>query len=272
MTSKQNPEEKTNRDKQNLSYSHSGIITINAKALISYADETIEQMSGYTLEELKKKPLSYLFTNFNESDFSKITTDEPLTKKLIFEFLKKDGNKEFVEVETSHLRNLQRVSVFIRPIHEDNDNFRALFKKMKKELDKKNRILAVQSMILDAKDELLLEIKKRITAQKLDLLPEFAQMVELIETDFNESKEWSMFKMQFDEIHPRFFRSLRNHSRVLTSEDLRLCAYLRLNLSTKEIASILHIEMESVNKKRNRLRKKLGITGKEHLQDFLDRL
>ena len=66
-----------------------------------------------------------------------------------------------------------------------------------------------------------------------------------------------------------FFRSSRNATPDLTTNDKHLCALLRLGLSTKEIASITFKEVRSIESGRNRLRKKLGLPEKEDLVKFL---
>lgn len=82
-------------------------------------------------------------------------------------------------------------------------------------------------------------------------------------------EDWEQFKIHFERVHPTFFVNLSKNYPGLTSEELRLCAYLKINLSTKEIANILNILPTSVHKKRNRLRKKLQLNVDEELSAFL---
>ena len=66
-----------------------------------------------------------------------------------------------------------------------------------------------------------------------------------------------------------FFQKLTEKYPDLTGQEMRLCAYLRINLTSKEIAQILFIQPTAVNKRRNRLRKKLELTGDDDLLHFL---
>ena len=92
---------------------------------------------------------------------------------------------------------------------------------------------------------------------------------------FNSSKsinnnEWAELMSYFGQIHPNFFSTLKQIvNDKLSSSEMRLCMLLRLNLSSKEIADILHITPDSVRIARYRLRKKLPLESKDDLQDYL---
>ena len=85
----------------------------------------------------------------------------------------------------------------------------------------------------------------------------------------NNDMFWATYRNNFDLIHKRFFRTLHEKYPDLTSNDLRLCALLRLNLNTKEIASFTRLSIRGVEGARYRLRKKLGIPTDKSLTDFL---
>ena len=72
-------------------------------------------------------------------------------------------------------------------------------------------------------------------------------------------KNWEQFAVHFDKVHSDFLVSLKAAYPNLTPSELKLCAYLRLSLSSKEIAQIMNITIKSVELGRHRLRKKLGI-------------
>ena len=69
--------------------------------------------------------------------------------------------------------------------------------------------------------------------------------------------------------HENFFRNLHTRYPGLTSNDLRLCAYLRLNLSSKDIANLMNISLKGVEAGRYRLRKKLNISAEKNLTEFM---
>ena len=85
----------------------------------------------------------------------------------------------------------------------------------------------------------------------------------------SDEESWNMFQSNFDRIHENFFRTLKEKFPDLTSGDLRLCALLRLNLPTKEIAKLMNISVRGVDAARYRLRKKLGLPPESSLTDFM---
>jgi len=80
---------------------------------------------------------------------------------------------------------------------------------------------------------------------------------------------WSHFETYFKNVHPRFFEKLVKQFPEITSSEIKLAAYLRLNLSTKEIASITFISTDSIKSARTRLRKRLNLSPEENLNTYL---
>ncbi len=89
-------------------------------------------------------------------------------------------------------------------------------------------------------------------------------------TDHIDSDEyWNIYRENFDLIHKMFFRNLRERYPALTTTDLKFCALLRLNLSTKDIAHFTGLTIRGVEGARYRLRRKLQIPGGQSLTEFL---
>ena len=84
-------------------------------------------------------------------------------------------------------------------------------------------------------------------------------------------KDWDQFKKHFQEVHPDFFKSLTGKFPALTSNDLKLCAYIRINLNNKEIARMLNVTPDSVKKARQRLKKKIELGQEDDLGELLRR-
>ena len=82
-------------------------------------------------------------------------------------------------------------------------------------------------------------------------------------------QNWEQFAVHFDKVHSNFLVSLKSAYPNLTASDLKLCAYLRLNLTSKEIAQIMNITIKGVELGRHRLRKKLQIPTEINLVNFL---
>jgi DNA-binding NarL/FixJ family response regulator len=78
-----------------------------------------------------------------------------------------------------------------------------------------------------------------------------------------------VFEMNFNQVHEQFFKKLKADFPELTPGDLKLAAYLKMNLSSKEIAPLLNISIRSVENKRYRLRRKLNLEEEENLTEFM---
>jgi FixJ family two-component response regulator len=82
-------------------------------------------------------------------------------------------------------------------------------------------------------------------------------------------EDWKTFETHFDQAHQDFINRLKSTYPHLTQSDLKLCAYLRLNISSKEIAHLLNISLRGVEVRRYRLRKRINISTEENLYEFL---
>lgn len=142
------------------------------------------------------------------------------------------------------------------------------------ELKHKSKELASSAMSIIRKNDILVQIKSELIAQK-ELLgvhyPQkyFNKVIKLIDSNIRSEDDWAIFQQNFDRIHENFFRNLKSRFPELTAHDLRFCVYLRLNLTSKEIANLLNISNKGVEISRYRIRKKLGLHQKDSLNDFL---
>ena len=85
----------------------------------------------------------------------------------------------------------------------------------------------------------------------------------------NDDADWKHFEVNFKELHEDFFEILLERYPILTPKDLKLCAYLKMNLSSKEIAPLMGISTRGIEIHRYRLRKKLNIDGSQNISNFL---
>ena len=90
--------------------------------------------------------------------------------------------------------------------------------------------------------------------------------------NLNIDEEWETFKMHFDKVHLHFFKKLKRMCNELTEDNLRMDAYIRMGLGTKQIAQILNITERFVVTGRHRIKKKLGLGDKESLTHFMGTL
>ena len=94
-------------------------------------------------------------------------------------------------------------------------------------------------------------------------------MIKLMDQNISSDDDWQIFQTNFDRIHENFFRNLHTRYPELTSNDLRFCAYFRLNLTTKDIAHLMNISSKGVEVARYRIRKKINIPSEKNISEFL---
>ena len=138
--------------------------------------------------------------------------------------------------------------------------------KLREDVESKNRELAISTMNLIKKNEFLGTIKKELESPDKTNL---RHVLKIIDRNLNNSDDWNLFQEAFNSADKDFLKKIKALHPVLTSNDLRLCAYLRLNLSSKEIAPLLNISPRSVEVKRYRLRKKMDLSHEDSLTDYI---
>ena len=117
------------------------------------------------------------------------------------------------------------------------------------------------------KNTLLGSIKDELL--NLKDLSEVKQVVRHIDKNINNDDDWNFFEEAFNNADQDFLKKIKDIHPSLTPNDLRLCAYLRLNLSSKEIASLLNISSKSVEIKRYRLRKRMNLEQGTNLISYI---
>ena len=138
-----------------------------------------------------------------------------------------------------------------------------------KDVDIKNKELAVSTMNLIKKNELLTLIKDDLNKTSDEGNRSLKSVISTITKNINEEDSWNVFKEAFDTADKDFLKKIKQAHTSLTPNDLRLCAYLRLNLSSKEIAPLLNISVRSVEIKRYRLRKKMDLSHEKGLVEYI---
>lgn len=146
--------------------------------------------------------------------------------------------------------------------------------KLQQEVDHKSAQLASNTMAIMRKNNLLSSIKDEVKKQREehgDKIPEeFVKNInKLIDQGIEDEKEWEVFEQLYDQAHGDFFKRLKEKYPQLTPSDLRLCAYLRMNLSSKEIAPLLNISVRGVEERRYRLRKRLDLSTDTNLTELI---
>lgn len=145
--------------------------------------------------------------------------------------------------------------------------------KLENEVLSKTKELASTSMQLMENSGAL--TKLRVELAKLETIEEGAELkriTSLLKDVENNTAHWDQFASHFDELNDGFFHRLKNIHPSLSRNDLKVCAYLRLNFSTKQIAQLQSISVRGVEIHRYRLRKKMNIEPETSLSDYLERI
>lgn len=144
---------------------------------------------------------------------------------------------------------------------------------LENDLATKERELTSITLNLANKIEILNNIQKELSF----LLLEFPQIsiskhinniFRIIKLNINDKNIWDTYFFHFEKVYPNFFNNIKKNYNITNSE-LKLCAYLLINLSNKEIAKLLHISDSSVKMKKNRLAKKFNLQDASELYNFL---
>ncbi|WP_298898877.1 hypothetical protein [uncultured Psychroserpens sp.] len=143
--------------------------------------------------------------------------------------------------------------------------------KLDASLEFKEKELTTHALHLVHKNEVLLDLKSQL--KELKSGPEnsrnYQKVINTINLDINNDSNWEQFRTYFEDVHKDFNSKVMKTYPDVSTNDLRLMALLKMNLSSKEIANILNISAEGVKKARYRLRKKLQLTTEDSLQELV---
>jgi tetratricopeptide (TPR) repeat protein len=140
------------------------------------------------------------------------------------------------------------------------------------ELNLKKRELTTHTLHIIQKNELLENLQNKIS--EIDNRENsrggvYKEITRIIKNNKMIEKDWENFKSVFEQVHPTFFTKLRSKYDKISTNELRMSAMMKMNLNTKEMASILNITPDSVKKARYRLRKKFELEPEARVEDYL---
>lgn len=182
---------------------------------------------------------------------------------LYFKYKLKKKERIFIQEKAKKERLLEQ---------QEQEIIRLRNEKLETELQHKSKALAGATMMNikhdDFLENLIVELEKIIKEYKIPK-SQGRQIIQHIRENISTEDEWQMFQENFDMIHKNFFRNLKMRYPNLTPSDLKICVLLRLNYSSKEIASIQGVSIRGIETARYRLRKKLNLAEEDSLSDFL---
>lgn len=188
-----------------------------------------------------------------------------LSISLIIYLIVKKINQRYQGLEKDHEKVIQQSKKQIDQLKNE---------KTQLELEHKKRALVSSTLLLVQKNETLTELKEHLISIKKETQdsstkPKINKLIHLLQQDEVLDEGWEQFMLHFNELHGDFLKRLKDTHPKLTPKDLKLCGYLRMNLSTKEIASLMNISVRGVEASRYRIRKKCELDSSSNLTEFL---
>ena len=190
--------------------------------------------------------------------------------------VKEQKRRELKEQEMQF--EMERQSAEIERQRQEHEMMQMKNEQMELELKHKSSQLADSTMNLIRKNEILQELDQRMSdlsesvrredtkAKQVGLIREIRSN---INSNINDNEHWDTFEQNFNLVYNNFLMKLTKQFPILKLPDRKLCAYLKMGLSSKEIASLLNSSVRSIETARYRLRKKLELEQGDNLQDFL---
>ncbi|MDW3647954.1 MAG: triple tyrosine motif-containing protein [Bacteroidia bacterium] len=180
-------------------------------------------------------------------------------------FYLRQQNKKYQSLQEDHEQEIEASKKTIGKLREEQ---------IQKELEFKKRELVSTTMHVLQKNELLERIKNdlqdiRRKSKDIPINKDLKKLIQMLQQDSILDKGWEQFLLHFNEVNKDFFQEIKTTYPDLTPKDLKLCAYMRMNLSTKEMASLLNVTVRGIEASRYRLRKKFELDSNQNLTEFL---
>lgn len=189
---------------------------------------------------------------------------------IIIAYYINEAYKKYYQKIEAKLIEENNLLLEIKELETEQQLMKIRNEQLTQDVDEKNKELAVSTMSLIKKNELLAVIKEDLKKTSEEgSHKNIKSVITTITRNINEEDTWNVFKEAFDNADKDFLKKIKAAHASLTPNDLRLCAYLRLNLSSKEIAPLLNISVRSVEIKRYRLRKKMDLPHEQGLVEYI---
>lgn len=253
----------------------------------------LQSLYGYRSQLLQdldqhKEAMTYLKASqsIKDSLFSIEKMKQIEELKALYESEKKEqqikNQKNEIELLNikSKVNNLQRLLlalgliaalIVIYAFYQRNKRHKIDKEKAQADLEFKTKELTTHALHLAKKNEVLNELKEKAEALKTNTGSDqgYQSLIQTINFDLQDDNNWENFSKYFEEVHKGFNAKAQQKFPNITTNDLRLMALMKMNLTSKEIANILNISNDGIKKARYRLRKKLDLETKDSLEDFI---
>lgn len=143
---------------------------------------------------------------------------------------------------------------------------------VEEELGLRGRELSSITVQIQQKNEVMVGLKsqlEKIVQKESGLQDDLKLLYKSVRKDLNLSADWEKFKVHFEQVHPDFFTRLNESYPDISLSDLRICAYLRMNMDNASIAHVLNVSTDSLRVRRHRLRKRMGFQTDKEIYNYL---
>lgn len=254
------------RSETEVGFNHlpAGEYVFSVKARNQYGVESPEQRFAFSvIPPWYAGPIAYIIYGLL---FAGALLWTQMWQRRHFEKEKQSLEDQHRHREAEHQREVMRSEAVISQLQEEK--FQAEIEHKTEELAAMAMHLVQKNTILQSMQESLERLKKKLTDAP-EIEREIARIARMIETDANLDEDWAHFSQNFDQVHRDFLKRLGEKYPGLSPSDYKLCAYLRLNLSSKEISTLMNISLRGVETGRYRLRKRLNLGTEVNLTEFL---
>ncbi|MFT2010581.1 two-component regulator propeller domain-containing protein [Pontibacter sp. 13R65] len=195
-----------------------------------------------------------------------------LTKQQVGRHINKTKMK--LELEQAKALRLQEAQHAEEVLKAEKEIIKLSNDKLENELNLKNKELASSALHVMHSLETIEKVRFQLQdvidhVNDRDALHQLRKVLKSVEEEIKFENNWEQFELHFNQIHEDFLKRLRDDYPELTHRDIKLCAYLRMNLSSKEMASLLNLSLRGIETSRYRIRKKMNLEQEVNLTEFI---
>ncbi|NDV17248.1 PAS domain S-box protein [Muricauda sp. TY007] len=238
-----------------------------------YASPSTERIMGYTSENLKEKvPFDFIHPDHHSILLKNISSStEGLTStphKLELKFKTKHNGYQWFEGYTKPIFDRKNKVVLVLSCTRNiQDRKIAEMEKREREVIQQNLLLS--SILLEKKKTIVQKIEKKILEVEPNQRKELRSVLSYIQETLNLDEDWEDFLVHFKKIHPDFYEKIINSYPDLSKKDIKHLAFIKLGMTSSEVAKTMIIKKESLRVLRSRLKKKLKLQPSESLTTFI---
>ena len=195
-----------------------------------------------------------------------------LAKRYLFYRINKSRLAEILKQKEKYLNHERKLKE--EALLTDKEVQRLRNETLNLEMIHKEKELANSTMLIIKKNNILKKLQDDLRDLKSTMIEEVAKnsvnnLIKRIDKEIDNEKQWKVFNLHIEQVYEDLFKKLKENFPDLTPRELSLCAYLRMNISSKEIATLMNISARGVEISRYRIRKKLRLDREANLTEFM---